>query len=279
MKQDNFFDLKRFTHVLRNDFLEHKMMMFYFFISCYVFFTANIISLTINLYGPNATYDHLLADALSRNVWIFSQIYFFIYLLIFAAFNILSLSRKQKRINFFMLPATIFEKYLAIFLRTVGFYTLSFVVIFYLTDCSRMLFFAIFYPEAPIVEITSTYLGNNIYQSSFLLPYFTIISLQSIFILGAVSFYTTSFFKTLGGCFCAVGAFLLLTRFCIYILPGFSSFTDALRVLFEPMEQYMREVEYTDIIIAAWGFVILFALANWILAYYRLKESQIISKL
>ena len=269
MKQDNFFDLKRFTHVLRNDFLEHKNRMGQAFFLTYLLFTCNIILLSTHFYESSNVFNSETADRLSRDVWHISLVYFAIYMLMFSAIDILALSTKQKRITYFMLPSTIFEKYLAVILRTVGFYALSYIAIFYLADWSRMLFYLIFYPESPVIELTNTCFQENTYQINFLLPYFAIISLQSIFILGAVSFYTTSFFKTLGVLLVAIGLYILLNIFFLFIFSTGESSFDVEGVF--PV--------LSDRILAAWGVVILFALANWILAYYRLKESQIISKL
>ena len=278
MKQDNFFDLKRFTHVLRNDFLEHKKTMLQAVVLGYLIFTFSIILRTFNLYESSKIYNSGIADDISYNICQFAMFGFIIYILGISTRNILTLSRKQKRISFFMLPATTFEKYLAILMRTVGFYALSYIAIFYLADWSRILFYLIFYPEAPVIELTNTYFDVNTYRPNLLLSFFTIISIQSVFILGAVSFYRSSFFKTLGVLLAVIGLSTLLNIFFLFIFStGESSFED----LFSMLEQGVGNAfpVASDRALFDLGESILSALATWILAYYRLKESQIISKL
>ena len=161
MKQDNFFDLKRFTHVLRNDFLEHKKTMLQAVVLGYLIFTFSIILRTFNLYESSKIYNSGIADDISYNICQFAMFGFIIYILGISTRNILTLSRKQKRISFFMLPATTFEKYLAILMRTVGFYALSYIAIFYLADWSRILFYLIFYPEAPVIRSEERRVGKE----------------------------------------------------------------------------------------------------------------------
>ena len=163
-------------------------------------------------------------------------------------------------------------------MRTVGFYALSYIAIFYLADWSRILFYLIFYPEAPVIELTNTYFDVNTYRPNLLLSFFTIISIQSVFILGAVSFYRSSFFKTLGVLLAVIGLSTLLNIFFLFIFStGESSFED----LFSMLEQGVGNAfpVASDRALFDLGESILSALATWILAYYRLKESQIISKL
>ena len=278
MKQDNFFDLKRFTHVLRNDFLEHKKTMLQAVVLGYLIFTFSIILRTFNLYESSKIYNSGIADDISYNICQYAMFGFIIYILGISTRNILTLSRKQKRISFFMLPATTFEKYLAILMRTVGFYALSYIAIFYLADWSRILFYLIFYPEAPVIELTNTYFDVNTYRPNLLLSFFTIISIQSVFILGAVSFYRSSFFKTLGVLLAVIGLSTLLNIFFLFIFStGESSFED----LFSMLEQGVGNAfpVASDRALFDLGESIISALVIWILAYYRLKESQIISKL
>ena len=279
MKQDNFFDLKRFTHVLRNDLLEHKKTMLQAVVMGYLALTYTVIARTFYLYKSTEIFDARIADEISRSVWQFSFVAFAIYILGFTGSSILALSTKQKRITYFMLPATTFEKYLAVLLRIVGFYTLSYIAIFYLADCSRMLFYLIFYPEAPVIELTDTYFGKNTFQLNFLLPYYIFISIQSAFILGAVSFYLRPFFKTLGVLMGATAVYILLNKLFIFVCYGKeTSWIDVFKTLTERLEGVLP-ADDSDKILVAWGVVTLFALANWIISYYRLKESQIISKL
>lgn len=279
MKQDNFFDLKRFTHVLRNDFLEHRKTMLQAVVMGYLALTYTVIARTFYLYKSADIFDTGTADEVSRSIWQLSLVAFAVYILGFTGSSILALSTKQKRISYFMLPATIFEKFLAMLLRIVGFYTLSYIAIFYLADWSRMLFYLIFYPEAPVIELTDTYFGKNTYQLNFLLPYYLFISIQSAFILGAVSFYVRSFFKTLGVLMGAIAGYILLNKLFIFVCYGKeTSWIDVFKTFTERLEGILP-AKASDTILVAWGVVILFALANWIIAYYRLKESQIISKL
>ena len=278
MKQDNFFDLKRFTHVLRNDFLEHKKTMLQAVVLGYLIFTFSIILRTFNLYESSKIYNSGIADDISYNICQFAMFGFIIYILGISTRNILTLSRKQKRISFFMLPATTFEKYLAILMRTVGFYALSYIAIFYLADWSRILFYLIFYPEAPVIELTNTYFEENTYRPNLLLSFFKVISIQSVFILGAVSFYRSSFFKTLLILLVTIGWYILFSRLFVFIFSaGKSSFDDVFRILGQGVESVFPIA--ADRVLVNWGVATLFVLANWILAYYRLKESQIISKL
>ncbi len=189
----------------------------------------------------------------------------FITTAIAASLTMHNFAEKGSRINALMLPATQLEKFLSRWLIFVpGFlaiYLLSFQVIEWIRVVAEM---AIFGSDANIksINVITLLLPDDIDGPVVILG---LMIVQSVFLLGSTIWPKNSMVKTV----CAIGIIsLAMTIFhilCIQMLLGTGSsyslnLTDA-------QEEFL-----------AWATVCLLTLANYIIAYYRYKEIELIQR-
>ncbi|MCD8029313.1 MAG: hypothetical protein LUF85_00285 [Bacteroides sp.] len=198
----------------------------------------------------------------------------FIYGCVSASFTMENLKRKSNRISVFTLPATPLEKYFSRwFIHTVIF-LLLFVFSFKLADYIRVLVFSLSFPSISVhpVSLNSIFtisgldchLYNNISSvSGLVIGYFF---LQSCFVLGSVWWPKNAFPKT------------FLALFCILILFSVALWGIVRIFLFKETLQGVHIENGSDILgrNIYWALGIGFTLFNWIIGYYRFKETDIL---
>ena len=103
--------------------------------------TLNVMKMNVN--GFAGAYDASLINALGAASSVFIGFLMFEPCFIFS-----NLKRKQPRLNFFMLPATNLEKYIARFLTVVLLWTLCCIIGFVVADLLQWLLSFLIHPEA-----------------------------------------------------------------------------------------------------------------------------------
>ncbi len=189
-------------------------------------------------------------------------------LAISASFMFEGLSTKQKRIATLMTPGTIFEKYLARFIIYIFGTTILFGAGCLIADYIRYIVFSLSYIGYNIVHpIDYIYgwewimtLNNNMYYITLYLT--GVLFGASLFTLGSSVWPRVSFVKTFGA-IAAIGFTCLFTA--IAVGPG-----DHGRPIFI---EFMRS-EIPAIRALSIGFTIM-SIINFILAYFRAKESEV----
>lgn len=196
-----------------------------------------------------------------------------------ASFSFENMKRKTTRLSTLMVPATNFEKYFSRWAIYTVVYLVVFLIAFKLADYTRVWIYSLSYPKVDVISSykLSSLVGENISESSasrylFENPFALWAALafylftQSVFILGSTVWPKNAFLKT----FAAVAVIVI-----IYILTG----VGIAKSLYEPGVSYppLLDKDHTLMLIA-WASTIL-AIFNWVLGYFRFKESEIIHRL
>ena len=199
---------------------------------------------------------------------------------LFASLMIEKMKSKTKRIAYLMTPATTFEKFFSRFLLVVVVFIIAFFLAFKLADYTKMAIFSIRYPELNIAPINISQglcsqkpdaMTNNWMEFTALFSVY--IFFQSLFVLGSTLWYKNPFIKTL-----AAGVAITLLFYAVDGLLVHSLFND---------NQLRFSVgDYCGELMKKWitkqNLFLLFSLLtlfNWVISYFRFKDSEIINRL
>lgn len=193
-----------------------------------------------------------------------------------AASNMMSkMAVKTGTINVLMTPASMLEKYLGRLIWVVVVATVSFLVAFYAADYTKYIIYKIIYPDIKVImpidlsaAVSLRYMSHKgAFVAFFILSY---LYTQSLFVLGSNIWPKRSFVKTF-----AAGIIISIVYFWIGWLSS--------KIFINPEENYlvrnmmdMSEEQVRAIMIA---IISVFTLFNWVLGYYRFKESEIIQRM
>lgn len=278
MIRDTFFSASRFVSLCRKEMVEG--------------WKANVLRVVM-MYGIlaiafvwNGYFQYLYPESLlSRKelldpIWLFELIAFgwavVIMGLLSASFIMERMKTKTNRIAMLMIPATMFEKFFSRWLIFTFGFLVAFLIAFKLADWTRVLVYMVSYPElkeiiasVPLSQIVGpgnwTIFSDN---ETFLLGISIYLFAQSLFVLGSSIWPKNAFVKTLSAIiviaiiYVSVGA--MLTKVLIESRGGYSGINE-------------RISDETMMLISTIAFFAL-ALFNWVVAYFRFKESEIINR-
>lgn len=280
MIRDTLFDLHRFLNVCRKEIFENRKSLLIYSIMVYGVLAITLILFLKGHYVQTDIYDSV--EHFNRD---FSYVGMIIALWNFAIMGIFSasltmegLKTKNGRQSMLMLPATSLEKFLARWLIFAVGFLLVFLVAFALADATRMLVFAVVYPE--VKDFGAFFLLSSLFDSTFVeaLDTYAVFSswqewfmaigiycfLQSLFVLGSVVWPKNSFSKTF-----AAGIALICT---------YSAWGHVLAELMPvPATFSINGFGESDMF---WTAVLMFCMSIffWALAYFRLKEAEVINR-
>lgn len=194
-----------------------------------------------------------------------------------ASFTMEKMKSKTGRLSILMTPATSFEKFFSRWLISTIVYLVVFLVAFKLADYTRVLIYSLAYPDKTVAVSEFKYLfatdGDyalaryiDITKKGLVLAgYFFI---QSCFVLGSSIWPKNSFIKT------------FVAGFCVIVIYGLI-FGGIGKLLFDNVSGSAPENDPSEDIMKGGAYVIaiFFTLLNWVLAYYRFKEAEIINRL
>jgi len=180
------------------------------------------------------------------------------------------LNRKEERMNYLAIPASIFEKFsMKLLITTLG-YIISVTLIYWL--------FSKFIDLITLRYFDFQFDVFNPFGEHYLLLIKLYLVLQSIFILGAATFNRFSFFKTLF----ALGLIGLIigTFFGISLRLVFADFFESLFVPRDdvtviPSIEFRNFMEYTAWPLLQNLFWYVLAPVLWVIAYFKLKEREV----
>lgn len=229
---------------------------------------------------------HYLIDHVGYDdVWRFVLMAFFFFLFGFgclsASFTMEKLKNKTGRISALMTPATPFEKFFSNWLVSTIVFLIVFLIAFKLADYTRVLVYSLIYPDIAKailpVNLNALVRGNvpeldyhvfsEKYQLTFVLSLYWFV--QSLFVLGSSVWPKNSFIKTF-----AVVAVIVL----IYMVVGIflTSVLFEKEILYRsPFSDFGKEKIFGIISV----ILIFITLFNWILSYFRFKESEVIQRM
>jgi hypothetical protein len=279
---NNTFDINRFVLLLRKDIQENWKK---YLIRILTIYGALTLVTTWNAY---LTYSELeqgfnRLEYLNRDLIVFTAFVFFIFGCISASMAMEPINSKTKRLVYLMNPSSSFEKYFSRWLiMTIG-YMAVFFVLFWLSDATRVLICSIRFPDVDVQFIHfDKLIGNNdsdynyvfhsISQFRFSIALF--VFAQSLFILGSTFWPKNSLVKTFSAGIIIFITFLLVCWSVISLLfeNGMDNFGNAL-------QQRTFGVEDSTIVGYLTILCFIFALINWILAFFRFRESEVIKRL
>jgi len=284
MIMNDFFSLKRFGLLFKRDiqenwkkYLIYILVLFGVLVLAFLWFTYSYNNYTSYRMDDNQGAIRYYYRSLVSN----SIILFFVFSCLSAAMIMEPMNRKNKSITYLMQPSSSFEKYLSRWLiLTIG-YIFIFALVFFPADVVRVLIGRIIYPDLDIPFFMTMYNnpGLNVGDTSGNDGFITFIYLvgcysffQSFFVFGAVFWKKNSAVKTFVSGLVIIAAYLFI---CSRVISF--SFDDGLAGFGNMIE--MLNTINVQIIYGIIGVVFLcLAIINWILAFFRFKESEIINR-
>ena len=175
-----------------------------------------------------------------------------------------------------MTPATMFEKFFSRWLVFTFGFLIVFLIAFKLADWTRVAVYMVSYPELKDI-IASTPLSHLVGKGQFwtvfddcnyfMLGVSAYFFAQSLFVLGSSIWPKNSFVKTFSA---------IVVVAIIYIAIG----SVLAKILFEARGVRGVNQNISDEAMTLWTTIIFFGMAifNWVVAYFRFKESEIINR-
>ena len=260
MLKDTFFSFPRFAALARKNFAENWKSYLLWGVLMY-----GIMFILFLLSGWESSSDRLMS------VYGIGMSTFFLSGFISASLVMEKMKRKVGRIALLMLPATAFEKFFCRWLIcTVG-YLLLFLLAFKLADSSCVAVISMLTGREGEPTMSLAFVREQTHWP-FSLLFAAYFFAQSFFVLGGVVWTKNSFPKT----FAAIALIVL-----IYCLLGGNIFINLVEHGYtQPLFLgFMKYVSQTAVRTFLTVFCSLFALLNWVLAYFRFKESEVIHRM
>lgn len=190
------------------------------------------------------------------------------------------MKNKTSRLSTLMTPCTPFEKFFSRWLVSTIVFLVVFLIAFKLADYTRVLVYSLIYPDVKEVILPVDlgdlvgsgkrwFLFNETYQLILILSIYCFV--QSLFVLGSSVWPKNSFLKT----FVSVTIIVL-----IYVLMGMLTGNMLFHGNNNKDYDYIFS-SFTEQQVFTLGSIafMFFALVNWVLAFFRFKESEIIQRM
>ncbi len=274
---NNTFDIKRFGLTFRKDLIENGKRYSLMFLTMLGLLALFLVFYSMSYY--NSKQNLYLKDLL-----IFLSMFFFVAGVWFASTFTSPMSNKLNRIAWLISPASNLEKYLVRWIITTIGFILTFFTALWIADVLRVAICSAIYPEIDVhfIDLTKLVTTESEYSSEHVMPasvFFFFSSLylltQSVFLLGSTYWEKWSFIKTFSFCAAIIAAFILICRWTILLfygeMEGFYRVMNSLEI-----NQKMNEQQALVLVTV---ILSVFTLTFWTLAYFRIKESEIIKRL
>lgn len=283
---NNIFDIKRFGLLAKKDLAENwkkymlaLLLMLGVTSILFIWVSTNYYeNVMVYMEGNSSRYNYL-----SESLFVVGMLLFLIYGCLSASWLMDPIRDKTRKIAYLTNPASTFEKYLIRWGLLVVLFLFLYAMIFFVADFVQWLVSTVCYPELDVKSLDmSVLIGkssaeyNPIFREwKLLFMAFSIyFFIQSLFILGATFWPKNTFIKT----FCAgFIIFLIYIVLCWGIIAalfdnGMSGFTDVV----EDVLVRNNQDRFTYIITGGFSF---FAVLNWVLGYFRFRETEVIKRI
>ncbi|WP_291529494.1 hypothetical protein [Bacteroides sp. UBA939] len=278
MIRDTFFSAPRFVSLCRKEMVESWKANLLRFVMMYGIMA---IIFVWNGYFKYQYPHHMLDYNVNRDpVWGFELGAFIAAIIIMgmlsASFIMERMKSKTNRIAMLMTPATMFEKFFSRWLVYTFGFLIVFLIAFKLADWTRVVVYLVSYPELKDI-ISPVPLSHLVGPGQYWTPFddykFFMLGVsayffqQSLFILGSSIWPKNSFVKTFT-------AIVVIT--IIYVAIG----TTLGKIVFEVRGLHRVNNPVPGEVMTLGATILLFGLAifNWVVAYFRFKESEIINR-
>ncbi|WP_299092355.1 hypothetical protein [uncultured Bacteroides sp.] len=278
MIRDTFFSAPRFVNLCRKEMVESWKANLLRFVMMYGIMA---IAFVWNGYFQYNYPEGLINRGITQDpIWTF-ELGAFIWALVImgllsASFIMERMKSKTNRIAMLMTPATMFEKFFSRWLVFTFGFLIVFLIAFKLADWTRVVVYMVSYPELKDI-ISSTPLSHLVGKEQFwtvfddcnyfMLGISAYFFAQSLFVLGSSIWPKNSFVKTFSA---------IVVVAIIYIAIG----SALAKILFEARGVHGVNQDISDEAMTLWTTIIFFGMAifNWVVAYFRFKESEIINR-
>ena len=278
MIRDTFFSAPRFVNLCRKEMVESWKANLLRFVMMYGIMA---IAFVWNGYFQYNYPEGLINRGITQDpIWTF-ELGAFIWALVImgllsASFIMERMKTKTNRIAMLMTPATMFEKFFSRWLVFTFGFLIVFLIAFKLADWTRVVVYMVSYPELKDI-ISSTPLSHLVGKEQFwtvfadcnyfMLGISAYFFVQSLFVLGSSIWPKNSFVKTFSA---------IVVVAIIYIAIGAA----LAKILFEARGVHGVNQDISDEAMTLWTTIIFFGMAifNWVVAYFRFKESEIINR-
>lgn len=278
MIRDTFFSAPRFVNLCRKEMVESWKANLLRFVMMYGIMA---IAFVWNGYFQYNHLEGLINRGITQDpIWTF-ELGAFIWALVImgllsASFIMERMKSKTNRIAMLMTPATMFEKFFSRWLVFTFGFLIVFLIAFKLADWTRVVVYMVSYPELKDI-ISSTPLSHLVGKGQFwtvfddcnyfMLGVSAYFFVQSLFVLGSSIWPKNSFVKTFSA---------IVVVAIIYIAIG----SVLGKILFEARGVRGVNQDISDESMTLWTTIIFLGMAiiNWVVAYFRFKESEIINR-
>jgi hypothetical protein len=295
---NNTLNVKRLGLALGKDFLENGKRYLLLFLTMTGIMAIFLIWISLEAYD-RLEHGYGNIDYFNRNLLTAASLIFAALGLLFASTFMTPMNSKTKRISYLTLPASHSEKYLSRWLITTVGYSALFFVALYIVDSLRVGICAVYYPQFDIKFLDFSELfrtGHAIPENGVIKPGICVFDsevifafalciylfLQSLFILGSTFWEKTTFVKTFTAISVIVFLYIMLCRWTILLsyegdFRGFTNVLDSFEPVIRSENSFLTNRD--DGLMLLSSVLSVFTLANWVLAFFRFRESEIIKRL
>lgn len=269
-------DRKRFMDLCRKELVEHWRT---YILRLLLMYGVMSVLLLWNGYFVYESYAYALPhDADVCRFGLLAMVWFlFIFGAFSASYMMEGMKSKTGRIAVLMTPATNFEKYFSRWLIAVVVFLVVFLLAFRLADYTRVLVYTLAYPEinmiAPVdlgclVGANSAHFTLTHSVGGFVCLFLSYLFFQSCFVLGSVVWSKNALVKTF-----VTGGLIILIYFLI--------FWGMTELFFSGIDHvtYKKDLAQDTVFMILSSVFGVGTLLNWVLGYYRFKESEVIHRL
>ena len=281
---NNTFSFKRFGLVFKKDLMENRKRYILLFLTMLGIMMIVFIFMTMSYYGTpiGLEPDHILFN---RSLLSYMSFMFIACGIFFASSFSTPMNSKLKRITYLVSPSSNLEKYLTRWMITTVGYIFAFFIALWIADAVRVAIGSLVFPEADIQVIDFSKLiypdeysisaEYVVFKDTFVMILSVYFLVQSLFLLGSTFTEKATFIKTFVFISTLIVVFIVINRWAILLFYGnFERFGNVLDS-FEVQDSFDRNHLFTFVSIV----LSVFTLANWVLAFFRIRESEIIKRL
>ena len=281
---NNTFNIKRFGLAFRKDLIENwkrYLLMFLTLLGILAIVTTYITW----YYHKEPRINYNFHYPINKSLLIYLSFIFISAGIWFASTFTNPMNSKLKRISYLVSPASNLEKYLIRWIITTVGFIVAFFVALWIADALRVAICSIKFPEADIKfldisklvgpENEAVYREYVVPKSVFIIFLSLYFLFQSIFILGSTFWEKASFIKTFTVMAAIITAYIFICRWTILLFYG------DLQGYFNVLSSYERlntMSEVQSMYYVSFFFAVI-TIVCWILAFFRIKESEIINRL
>ena len=280
---NNIFDIKRFGLVFRKDLMENLKRYTLLFLTMFSIMASVIISMTWNYCNKLGESSHYNGAAHNLALLVFISFALLAGGLLFASTFMTPMNSKLKRLSYLISPASNFEKFFTRWLIVTIGYILSFFVAMWMADALRVGIISAYYPDLEIkfLDLTKLFNPEDVYSAYYMAPknvftflVFLYFLLQSLFLLGATFWEKSSFVKTFVAISVIIFVYIMLCRWAILLSyeEGLDGFGRVLASFFHDNGNIVLTSRQLV------PFLSVFTIINWVLAFFRFRESEIIKR-